>query len=246
MPNIRDSQFWREQGDKLREEFIDLTMRIMLAGADAGAEMLPAGIDVLINWDTFNESALDWMQQYFSLDPVAAAGVPDGAFRWAQQLTDTTRKTVVSEIDNWIREGAPLPTLEKRLEPLFGKERAKRVAVTEVTRVYAAGNINLWKSNSYVTGHRWTTARDERVCPICGPLHNTLVDIDKSWEFNDAVIQQAGDENAQKALRNVLKSTGRTIRRPPAHVNCRCYLQPVLYETMTEEEIEGQKFGGKV
>jgi len=47
---------------------------------------------------------------------------------------------------------------------LFGRQRARRVAVTEVTRVYAAGNEEAWRATGYVTGKRWMTARDERVC----------------------------------------------------------------------------------
>jgi len=80
-------------------------------------------------------------------------------------------------------------------------------------------------------------------CPICGPLHNKIVELDQSWDFTEGIIQGIGGENEQKALRNALKSSGRSIRRPPAHVNCRCYLQPVIFETMSEEEIQEQRFG---
>lgn len=219
----------------LQQEFTDIALAVLLAGGDNGAATMPPGLDVLVDWDVFNTSALDWLRIYFG-DMQPGIWGQSGAFDWAQRLNGYTRRTIIKEIDSWVREGAPLPVLEQRLASLFDSARARRVAVTEVTRIYASGNLMAWQSSGVVTGKRWMTAVDERVCPICGPLHNTLVEIDRTWEFTQAML----DANPQlaKALRGPAAFVA-----PPAHVMCRCWLQPVVFEALEPAEIERARFG---
>ena len=235
--DFTQAAYWRLERQLLQQEFTDITMQIILAGAEAGVNDLPPGLDVLVDWDVFNQSALDWMRQYLSLDPRYMGNLGGGAYSWVNQLTDTTRRTVMREIDNWVREGAALPVLEARLKPVFGEQRARRVAVTEVTRIYAEGNLKAWQSTGVVTGKRWLTAVDERVCPICGPMHNTIVDFEGNWNFTPEML--ANNPQLEKALRSLGVST---FRAPPAHVNCRCWLQPVLYEYQDKKEIDRNRF----
>ena len=79
------------------------------------------------------------------------------------------------------------------------------------------------------------TAVDDRVCPICGPLHNTIVDLSGGWTFTQEML------DANPALARALRGP-QTILRPPAHVNCRCWLQPVVFEAMLPQELENQRF----
>lgn len=80
----------------------------------------------------------------------------------------------------------------------FGRSRAQRIAVTEITTSLTDGE-NIGKAylrNTFRQGWDgvWLTREDERVCPICGPLHETPQEIWRK-EFP---------------------------KGPPAHVNCRC------------------------
>lgn len=211
MPRLNDPGFWQPYLPRLRREFVDLVMDILMAGGDAGAKRIPL-LSVFIDWDVFNQDALDWLDMYLGGATVAplASG---GAFSWALSLLESTRRGVAREIDRWIRAGAALPELERRLEPFFDKRRAHRVAVTEVTRVYASGNILAWKASGVVDGKRWQTAVDERVCPICSRMHNTFVDLDRGWEFTPAML--AADPALARAIRAPL-----SVIVPPAHVNC--------------------------
>jgi len=235
-PRYNYDHDWRLERQLLQQEFTDITMSVMLAGGEAGADAMPPGLDVLVDWDVFNQDALDWMRQYLSANPAMAGDLGQGAYGWVSQLTDTTKRGFERELNDWIMEGASLKVLESRLRPLFGEDRARRIAVTEVTRIYAAGNEKAWKASGVVSGKRWLTAVDERVCPICGPLHNTIVGIDDSWNFTPEMLA------ANPQLAKALKSIGSVFRLPPAHVNCRCYLQPVIFEAMTEEEIAEGSF----
>ena len=233
MPRLSEPDFWQPYLPQLRREFVDLVLDILIAGGDAGAKGIPL-LSVLIDWDVFNQAALDWLDMYLGGATVAPV-TSGGAFNWALSLTEATRRGVAREIDRWIRAGAALPELERRLLPFFDQRRAHRVAVTEVTRVYASGNIMAWKASGVVGGKRWMTAVDEHVCPVCGRMHNTFVDLDRGWEFTPEAL--AADPALARAI-----GAPMTIVAPPSHVNYRCWIQPVVYEAMSPEEIAAGRF----
>ncbi len=132
--------------------------------------------------------------------------VNEAVQRWSQKytfdlvggITDTSRDFLQGSISEWIAGGKPLDELIGTLEPMFGTTRAAMIAATEVTRCYAEGNQETWRQSKVVDGVRWMTAEDELVCPICAPLDQETADLSKGFDG------------------------------PPAHPNCRCYLQPVV------------------
>jgi hypothetical protein len=220
----------------LQQEFTDITMRILLAGGANGATDLPPGLDVLVDWDVFNEAALEWLRLYFG-DLLPGLWEQTGAFNWALQLNDHTRRVLIREIDNWVREGAELRVLEERLAPLFSPERARRIAVTEVTRIYASGNVMAWQSSGVVGAKMWDSARDELVCPLCGMLHGTIVEIDQPWRITQAML------DSNPALAKFLRNRPTNIVIPPGHVECRCWLKPVVIGAYTESQLARLRFG---
>ena len=121
-----------------------------------------------------------------------------------EEITKTTAEGLAEALAAWIEQGGPLDDLVKSLEPIFGATRAERIAVTETTRAYAEGNKIAWKAGG-VEKVRWFTVVDELVCAeICAPLHETVASIEDGFDYPD----------------------GPGI--PPAHVACRCYIQPVV------------------
>jgi len=197
----RRPEFWSDEYRRLWDEFGPMALKLFFAGAKSGASVLPRGVDLLINWDVFNEQAIHWLKQY--------------GLRWVGGINEVTRKGAMNVIDEWIKSGEALPMLEQRLAPLFDPGRAHRVAVTEVTRIYAEGNKQAWSSTGMVGRKRWNTAEDEKVCPICGALDGREVDLDNYFP----AIEMGG------------------IMNPPAHVNCRCWITPVVDEDMVREQI---------
>lgn len=121
-------------------------------------------------------------------------------FKWIKDITETTRIQTQKAMSDWIQSGAPLDALSQALEPIYGEKRAERIAVTEATRVFSQANMEAWESTGIIDETVWMTAQDDLVCPICGELNGTHVGI--------------GDIDAA----------------PPAHPNCRCWLQPVVSE----------------
>ncbi len=126
--------------------------------------------------------------------------------QWAQRytydlvggITQTSRDFLQGTVSEWIANGQPLDELIATLEPMFGTTRAALIAATEVTRAFAEGNQETWRQSGVVDGVRWMTAQDELVCTICAPLDGETSDLSKGFDG------------------------------PPAHPNCRCYLQPVV------------------
>jgi SPP1 gp7 family putative phage head morphogenesis protein len=160
----------------------------------------------------FNQSAVDYLDVYH------LTTIPG--------ITDTLQKQSIDIIQKWIRGGEPLPALVQRLTPVFGEARAERIAVTEVTRTYASGNLAAWKSTGLVTGKMWATAEDEKVCPICGPLDGKVVEID-------------GDFTPDEIPADWGNPSDFVYTQPPAHVNCRCWLKPVTTEAALRQKIRG-------
>lgn len=132
----------------------------------------------------------------------------DYRYKWIKGITDTTRKQTQNAIADWISSGSPLSVLEAMLETVYGEARAKRIAVTEVTRVFSLANTEAWESTGVISQEVVHTAEDDLVCDICNPLDGTHIGI--------------GDIDA----------------KPPFHVNCRCFTTPVVDETLFERKLD--------
>ena len=150
-------------------------------------------------------------QQLADFDKISA-GVSrfarDYRYNWIKGITDTTRKQTQNAIADWISSGSPLSVLEATLEPIFSSARASRIASTEITRVFAEANHATWESTGIVDSMRFNTSEDDRVCETCSPHDGEHIGI--------------GD----------IDST------PPLHVNCRCWLSPVVNEDRVSDKLD--------
>ena len=233
-----DSQFWEKERRLFEAAFTGMTIDMLMASGEAGAAALPAAYQGLVDWDLFNRAALDWARLYFGTLDTGGQFVAPGAQAWARALTETTRKQFMREFEAWIISGEPLPAFEARIMPLFSKARAARIAATEVTRIYAAGNMTAWAASGVVDGLIWQTVRAEGVCPLCAPLHGTLVEFGRGWEFGGARLAKS------PGLARIAGRMNNRIVSPPAHINCRCWLKPAVFDAMTGDEIEGMRWQG--
>lgn len=203
--NPLDPAFWAAEENSFWAILGPLLVEVVLHGAEGGVMALPADVAVFMNWDVFNQAAIDYLRKY--------------RLTWLKGVSDTTRAQMVGVIQAWIESGEPLPVLEARLTALdaVNASRAHRIAVTEVTRAYAEGNLIAWRSTGFIGGKQWQTAKDELVCPICAPLHGMIVELDGNGFTTE--------------------SGGLGIQSPPAHPGCRCWLQPIVSVGAFEEEL---------
>ena len=184
---------WDEEYKKLAGILFVLLRDSALAGAQTAVDGL-VEIGVGVDWGLVNQAVVDWARRH--------AGVV------SQTVNETTRRFVQTEIAAWIESGEHIDVLTGNLAPMFGKVRAEMIGVTEVTTAFAQGNLATWKESGVVSGKRWTTARDELVCPICQPLDGMVVEL-----YSNGFTTEPG---------------GIGLEAPPAHIRCRCGLRPFV------------------
>lgn len=157
-------------------------------------------------WDLVNMQAIAWVMG-------GSAEFGDGyANELIGDILRTSETQLRSAIVEWTANGEPLPALVDRLErTALSRSRAELIAVTEVTRAYAAGARQAWQAGGIIKTMRWQTANDELVCPICQPLNQSVARVD------------GGRFDAYDTNGNLVASAP----LPPAHPRCRCWVSPV-------------------
>ena len=214
---LPDPGFWNEEERRLWAELVPLITRVMLAGAESGISELPIEVSLLMNWEVFNQAAIEFLNEY--------------RLTWVHGISETTRTQSMASIAAWIESGEPLPALTERLAMILGEGRASAVAVTEVTRVFAAGNQQAWESTGLVAGKQWRTARDGLVTPICRALEGQVANLDGLFVVPPEAMARAD-------VRKMVAQFGSTFTHPPAHPNCRSWVVPVVSEELLIEQID--------
>ncbi|KPL90765.1 phage portal protein [Herpetosiphon geysericola] len=166
--------------------------------------MLPLLLEIAMEELASNEAMIG-----LDVDPALAA---DQVMSWAttytaqliKGLTSTTRDLVEKAITQYrATPGMTRADLERLLDPAFGAKRAEMIAITETTRA-ASQSQSQYKKILRDAGLNFTrvnrTNADDRVCAICGPLHNKS---EKDWP---------------------------TLDGPPWHPRCRCAVTLELEE----------------
>lgn len=179
-----DESFWNAERDTLVAVILPVLLQSALDGATTAFNGLPAVAAVGVSWDTVSTSAQEWATKH--------------TYDLVKGLTDTSRADLRDAIGEWIGSGEPLSELTDSLGEIFSPERARLIAATEVTRVFAQSNRAVWQASDAVTGMTFHSVEDDHVCPECEALDGETLTLDD-------------DDNS-----------------PPIHPGCRCYLQPAM------------------
>lgn len=177
-------------GERMR----DVLGRALQDSADLGVSVAVRQFENVgygFDYTLANETARAWALRY--TDEVLA------------QLGTTTARIVGQSVGRWIGNGEPLQALVNDLRPAFGKQRARLIASTEVTRAYAQGTKEAYTASGVVKKLVWQASMDERVCIYCGSLHGKVVGIEESFDG---------------ALPANLRERARPFALPPAHPGC--------------------------
>lgn len=197
-PSVMES-FWRRE-DRVLYESVIPGLRDVAQEAAITAAVRGGGFTM---WNAVNEAVIDWTETYYiSADAALVGSIPN--------LNLTGRTIVGNAFNAWQRgelEAATnaegLPRLIAALEPAFGPERAARIATTESSRIMAHSELAAGDANPLVEGYVFMTGRDDRVCPICGPLDGAFAE-KGGGGFQHPQLGQVGF--------------------PPLHVSCRCQI----------------------
>ena len=155
---LSDRAFWDEMAAELAVGLGSVCRRTVTLGAQAAEA---AG--VIVDFDAIHREAL-----------IMTRGTESIYWR---MMTQTTRDSLREALVMWQETGLGkrgLPDLIDAIQPLFSPERARRIAVTETTRLFAEGNKLAAQMDDAVGGLQLQTAGDERVCAICGPLNHQI------------------------------------------------------------------------
>ena len=158
------------------------------------------------SWELINEEVLRYvMGDTFQMGEGYATAL-------TQQLLQTSERQIKEAIAAWTRSGDPLPALIRTLETTaLSRSRAELIATTEVTRAYAEAARLTWAQGGVIETMRWQTANDEWTCDVCRPLNGQTTAV-VGGTFS--LVDEAG-------------TVTMTMRQPPAHPRCRCWLSPV-------------------
>lgn len=122
------------------------------------------------------------------------------------QLNTTTAKQISEELEE--AKGGFL-TIEETIQYVLEKQReiiknrSKIIAENEVAQVAGATQNEVYRKSGVMV-LKWVTAQDERVCPICQPLDQKVININGTWVGGKGTIG----------------------KYPPLHINCRCFVVP--------------------
>ena len=151
---LGDEQFW----DAFEAEAKAVLGPAATTGANAAAAV-NAEIGVAVDFALVNAQVLDFSETFTT--------------NWWQQLQGSTERSLRRAITTWQESGLGsqgFPDLVKALEPTFGKDRARLIAVNETTRVFDEGN-RLAHNSAGILIEEWQTVEDAHVESICIPLN---------------------------------------------------------------------------
>lgn len=158
-----DDAFWAEVETDLALAMLRLNGRAQALGIEAAGTL---GVNV--DFDAIHAQALEATRR--------------ATFDSVKKISDTTKNGIREALIAWQETGAVvpgkkprgLPSLVAGLETLFDRNRAKRIAQTETTRLFAEGNEIATADDETIGGYQWQASNDEKVCPICLPKDDKI------------------------------------------------------------------------
>lgn len=198
---------WQANRDIIRDALVDMLTDGVLLGADVGRQQAEyilgtakAAVTVEgVDWDMINVNALQWVTGGGQLGTGFGEGYANALLETMAQTTERGLRTIFGE---WIQNNLSYEQLVQQLNrTVFGQTRAEMLATTEITRAYAEGNRAAWRSSRVIRKMRWQAVGDERMCALCGPLNQTITDV--NGDFGNGAF-------------------------PPLHPRCRCWVTPYV------------------
>ncbi len=158
--------FWDGAGQKIREAIEPVLAGVFLQSATGLITDLEMGAE----WSVVHEWAITWANNYM--------------FDLISDITDTSRQMLRNAIEKFFRDDLSMSEIRNLLTPIFGPIRAEKIAVTEITRAASEGELTIVNFIELETGMRlvttWQTAKDEKVCIVCGERDGKVMGID--WQ----------------------------------------------------------------
>lgn len=191
------------------------------------------------DWELVNDNASKWSRKY-SVQQV------NGMDRRTRSKVEgvlgelrSVAKDIGDPIPEFFERQTTLGTVRSQLQPVFGAVRSELIASTELTRAAYQGElavIERVRANGFSMLGKWATSTDERTCPICDGLNDSVLSNERQDNIGlDGSVTSSvrGDPKAGTwNLTGIFRGSRQTLKipGPPAHPRCRCW---VNYELQT-------------
>lgn len=150
-----------------------------------------------------------------------------------EDITDEMSRQIGEELAEGFAAGDNPRTMARRITDrvdAIGKTRAETLARTRIIDAHSTSTLNRFEQfgiTKVTVRAEWTTAADDRVCPICVNLEG------QTWTTQEArtgtiQLDEADVADAVPEGRSASEFTGTFPIRPPAHPRCRCSFVPEL------------------
>lgn len=197
-----DQAFWQEHYGNILQTLIEIWSEAAWSGM----------IAVLNTMDQAGMPSIDPAEVWITI----LAWISEHVGEEAIGIWTTTMAAVEEAMALW--DGEDEETLAVLLDPIFNEYRAETIGLTEAILGVTIGNLLAWSAYGIIEEVVWVTAEDEKVCPICRPLHDVIISL-------------------EEAVYGGL--------RPPAHPRCRCWLEAILVIQKSQTLVDAL-FKGKV
>lgn len=140
-------------------------------------------------------------------------------------ITDEVAKQIADELTTGFSQGLGPREMARNITDRvdkIGKTRATTLARTEVINAHSQATLNRYERmgvDGVTVQAEFTTAGDNRVCPLCASLEGRTFTIE---EARSETFRYEADDDEPPSL------SGTYNVRPPIHPNCRCAWLPVV------------------
>ena len=173
-----DDAFWVAEIELMAAAILPAYIEVATeAGSIAVVELGAVTVDT---WQFIDESVLSWVDGYYmSRNPQFFGSMPNINQTSRERFADAFLRWNTGEIS--VDQGDGIDALIREITPIFGPDRAENIAVTETTRIFYEARHAAAVATPGVEYKRLLTAADERVCPICGPMHMQTVALNAGY-----------------------------------------------------------------
>lgn len=172
---LTDREFWAAFQEILLTKLTPRFVNIYLAGAQAGLKIRPkpkqkAGPGTITRIDSTR-----------TLLAVANNAVDDYMEPLVKGISATTNAAIKDAVNQARAEGSGVHGVLTRISPLFDEGRAKRIAITETTRLFGLGAQAVYRVQQ-VPSWQWSTCNDPWVCEDCAAKEDEVYSMNVEFE----------------------------------------------------------------
>lgn len=154
---IFDSSFWNRELNNLWQALSKKVSDILVHGVETVISILPEDLRNRISINLLQTDVIRYALNYRE--------------EWINTINQNTMTNIWKQVEIWRTTGQPIDQLIEKLQRMgFPEMRAKRIAVTETTRLNSIAH-QLSYEQSGVTHFRYMTYGDNNVCELCVPHH---------------------------------------------------------------------------